>query len=51
VGEAEQIAEAARENDVPVELRIYDDEGHGLSKRENQIDAYTDVVAFLDEHV
>jgi dipeptidyl aminopeptidase/acylaminoacyl peptidase len=51
VGEAEQIAEAAREHGVPVELRIYEDEGHGLSKRENQIDAYTDVVAFLDEHV
>jgi dipeptidyl aminopeptidase/acylaminoacyl peptidase len=51
VGEAEQIVEALRERDVPVELRIYEDEGHGLSKRENQIDAYTDVVAFLDEHV
>jgi dipeptidyl aminopeptidase/acylaminoacyl peptidase len=51
VGEAEQIVEAVREQDVPVELRIYDDEGHGLSKRENRIDAYTDVVEFLDEHV
>jgi len=51
VGEAEQIASAARANDAPVELRIYDDEGHGLSKRENRIDAYTDVVDFLDEHV
>ncbi|MCU4719360.1 S9 family peptidase [Halapricum hydrolyticum] len=51
VGEAERIVEAARGNDVPVELRIYEDEGHGLSKRENRIDAYTDVVAFLDEHV
>ncbi|MEF8882650.1 MAG: S9 family peptidase [Halapricum sp.] len=51
VGEAEQIVEAVRENDIPVELRIFEDEGHGLSKRENRIDAYTDVVAFLDEHV
>ena len=51
VGEAEQIATAARDHGVPVELRIYEDEGHGLSKRENRIDAYTDVVAFLDEHV
>ncbi|QSG07287.1 alpha/beta hydrolase family protein [Halapricum desulfuricans] len=51
VGEAEQIVAALRDRDVPVELRIYDDEGHGLSKRTNQIDAYTDVVAFLDEHV
>jgi dipeptidyl aminopeptidase/acylaminoacyl peptidase len=51
VGEAEQIVEAVRENDIPVELRIFEDEGHGLSKRENRIDAYTDVVAFLDEYV
>ncbi|MUV91083.1 prolyl oligopeptidase family serine peptidase [Halapricum sp. CBA1109] len=51
LGEAEQIVEAVRERDIPVELRVYDDEGHGLSKRENRIDAYTDVVAFLDDHV
>jgi dipeptidyl aminopeptidase/acylaminoacyl peptidase len=51
VGEAEQIAAAVREQGVPVELRIYEDEGHGLAKLENRIDANTDVVAFLDEHV
>jgi dipeptidyl aminopeptidase/acylaminoacyl peptidase len=50
VGEAEQIAEAASEH-VPVEKLIFEDEGHGLSKRENRIEAYTRVVAFLDEHV
>ena len=50
VGEAEQIAEAASEH-VPVEKLICEDEGHGLSKRENRIEAYTRVVAFLDEHV
>jgi dipeptidyl aminopeptidase/acylaminoacyl peptidase len=51
VGEAEQIAAAVREQGIPVELRIYEDEGHGLAKLENRIDANTDVVAFLDEHV
>jgi dipeptidyl aminopeptidase/acylaminoacyl peptidase len=50
VGEAEQIAEAAREH-VPVELLVFEDEGHGLSKRENRIEAYSKVVEFLDEHV
>ena len=50
VGEAEQIAEAASEH-VPVEKLIFEDEGHGLSKRENRIEAYTRVVEFLDEHV
>jgi dipeptidyl aminopeptidase/acylaminoacyl peptidase len=51
VGEAEQIAEGAREQGVPVEKLIFDDEGHGISKLENQIEAYTRVVDFLDEHV
>jgi len=51
VGEAEQIAEEAREQEVPVETLVFEDEGHGISKRENRIEAYTRVVAFLDEHV
>jgi dipeptidyl aminopeptidase/acylaminoacyl peptidase len=48
--EAEQIAEAAAEH-VPTELLVYEDEGHGLSKRENRIEAYTRMVEFLDDHV
>jgi len=51
VGEAEQIAERAREQGVPVEKMVFDDEGHGISKLENRIEAYTAVVDFLDEHV
>jgi dipeptidyl aminopeptidase/acylaminoacyl peptidase len=51
VGEAEQIAERAREQGVPVEKLIFDDEGHGISKLDNRIEAYTRVVDFLDEHV
>ncbi|PSQ37357.1 S9 family peptidase [Halobacteriales archaeon SW_10_66_29] len=51
VGEAEQIAEEAREQGVPVEKLIFEDEGHGISKLENQIEAYSAVVEFLDEHV
>ncbi len=51
VGEAEQIAEEAREQGVPVELLVFEDEGHGISKLENRIEAYTQVVAFLDDHV
>jgi dipeptidyl aminopeptidase/acylaminoacyl peptidase len=34
-----------------VEVKIYDNEGHGFSKVENQIDAYTRVAAFLKLHV
>ena len=51
VGEAEQIAEKAREQDVPVRKLIFEDEGHGLSKRENRIEAYRAIVDFLEEHV
>jgi len=51
VGEAEQVAEKAREQGVPVEQLIFEDEGHGISKLENRIEAYTAVVDFLDDHV
>ncbi|QIO22279.1 S9 family peptidase [Haloarcula sp. JP-L23] len=51
VGEAEQIADEVADHGVPVEKLIFDDEGHGISKRENRIEAYTRVVEFLDEHV
>jgi dipeptidyl aminopeptidase/acylaminoacyl peptidase len=51
VGEARQIADEAREQGVPVELLVFEDEGHGIAKLDNQIEAYTQVVEFLDEHV
>ncbi|WP_254273785.1 S9 family peptidase [Haloarcula marina] len=51
VGEAEQIADEVADHGVPVEKLVFDDEGHGISKRENRIEAYTQVVEFLDEHV
>ncbi len=51
VGEAEQIAEKASEQGVPVGKLIFEDEGHGLSKLENRKEAYSEIVAFLEEHV
>ncbi|WP_336034578.1 S9 family peptidase [Halobacterium yunchengense] len=50
LSEAEQIADVASEH-VPVETLVFEDEGHGFSKLENQIEAYRAVVDFLDEHV
>jgi dipeptidyl aminopeptidase/acylaminoacyl peptidase len=50
VGEAEQIAAKASDH-VPVEKLIFDDEGHGISKRANRIEAYSRIASFLDEHV
>ena len=51
VGEAEQVAEAAETAGVPVRTLFFDDEGHGISKRANRIEAYSAIVAFLDDHV
>ena len=51
VGEAEQVVEEVREQGVPVEKLVFADEGHGIAKLENQVEAYTQVVEFLDEHV
>jgi dipeptidyl aminopeptidase/acylaminoacyl peptidase len=47
LSEAEQVAAAVRENGVDVELVVYDDEGHGLAKRVNRLDAYPRAIDFL----
>jgi dipeptidyl aminopeptidase/acylaminoacyl peptidase len=47
--EAEQIVTAAKQQGVKVEYLLYDDEGHGLSKRKNRLDAYPKMVKFLEE--
>jgi dipeptidyl aminopeptidase/acylaminoacyl peptidase len=47
VSEAEQIVEAARDNGVPVMYLLYDDEGHGITKLKNRLDAYPKQMEFL----
>jgi dipeptidyl aminopeptidase/acylaminoacyl peptidase len=49
VGEARQIHDALTSRGVRCELLIYDDEGHGLQKLKNRLDAYPKAVAFLEE--
>ena len=49
LSEAEQIHEVLTERGVRCELLVYHDEGHGLSKLANRIDAYPRVAAFLHE--
>ena len=51
VGEAEQIVEKVRKNGGAVEYLLYEDEGHGLAKLKNRLDAYPKITAFLDEHL
>ncbi len=49
VGEAEQIHAALTSRGIRCELVVYPDEGHGLAKLANRLDAYPRAVAFLDE--
>jgi len=51
VGEAEQIVERVNSNGGAVEYLLYEDEGHGLAKLKNRLDAYPKIVAFLDRHL
>jgi protease II len=51
LSEAEQVVAAVRANGVPCELLVYQDEGHGLSKRVNRLDAYPKVLEFLARHL
>lgn len=49
--EAEQIVAALEERGQEVHLRVFDDEGHGLSKRQNRIDGYAEAAGFLARHL
>lgn len=49
VGEAEQLIDRLKARNVPCELVIYEDEGHGLARLANQLDAYPRAISFLDE--
>jgi dipeptidyl aminopeptidase/acylaminoacyl peptidase len=49
--ESDDIVAAVQKNEVPVEYVVFDDEGHGFSKKKNQIEGYGKVRAFLDRHL
>jgi dipeptidyl aminopeptidase/acylaminoacyl peptidase len=51
VGEAEQIVAVLRNRGIPVEYLRYEDEGHGLVKLKNRLDAYPKMAAFLDRYL
>src|SRR6266487_798633 len=51
VEETMQMAEAARKNGVTVEVKVYEDEGHGFVRRENEIDSIKRSAKFLETHV
>lgn len=47
LSEAEQLHAALTARGVECELLVYPDEGHGLAKRVNRLDAYPRAVDFL----
>ncbi len=49
--EAMQVVEAVKKRGGTAEYHVYENEGHGFSKVENQIDAYNRVASFLKAHV
>lgn len=51
LAESDDIVAAVRKNNVPVEYVVFDDEGHGFSKKKNQIEGYGKILAFLDTYL
>jgi len=49
--ESDQIVEALRARGVEVRYDVYDDEGHGFTRRANEIKALGDVAEFLVTHL
>ncbi|SFL27359.1 S9 family peptidase [Lysobacter sp. cf310] len=49
--ESDEIVAAVRKNGVPVEYVVFDDEGHGFSKKKNQIEGYGKILSFLDTYL
>ncbi|HYO83235.1 MAG TPA: prolyl oligopeptidase family serine peptidase [Bryobacteraceae bacterium] len=49
--ESDEIVEAVKKNKVPVEYVVFPDEGHGFSKKANEVTAYRSIAAFLDKHL
>lgn len=49
--ESDDIVEAVRANGVPVEYLVFEDEGHGFMKKENQEEGWEAILRFLDTYL
>ncbi|MEN8800264.1 MAG: prolyl oligopeptidase family serine peptidase, partial [Flavobacteriaceae bacterium] len=49
--ESDEIVAGVKANGVPVEYVIFDDEGHGFRKKENEIEGYGKIKLFLDQYL
>jgi dipeptidyl aminopeptidase/acylaminoacyl peptidase len=49
--ESDQIVEKLRARGIDVRYDIYEDEGHGFTKRSNELKAWRDTAEFFEEHL
>jgi dipeptidyl aminopeptidase/acylaminoacyl peptidase len=49
--ESDEVVAAVKKNGVPVEYIVFADEGHGFTKKKNQIRGYSAVLKFLDTYL
>ena len=49
--ESDDIVEAVRKNGVPVEYLVFVDEGHGFTKKKNNMEANRKILEFLDKYL
>lgn len=49
--ESDEIVQKVEANDVPVEYVVFEDEGHGFLKKDNQIEGYQAILKFLNKYL
>jgi dipeptidyl aminopeptidase/acylaminoacyl peptidase len=49
--ESDDIVTAVKKNGAPVEYVVFADEGHGFTKKKNQIEGYRKILEFLDRYL
>lgn len=49
--QSDQLVNAIKRNHGVVEYLVFDDEGHGFSKKHNQLTAYESILKFLDHYL
>lgn len=49
--ESDEIVEAVQSRGIPVEYVVFEDEGHGFVKKENQARGYKAILDFVTEYL
>jgi dipeptidyl aminopeptidase/acylaminoacyl peptidase len=49
--ESDEMVEAIKKKNGIVEYVVFDDEGHGFTKKANEIRAYKSILDFLDKYL